>query len=54
MTVFVQDYMYPDGSKVREYTTGTIKRYNVDGTVEEITEHEAATSTGLVDSPVIN
>ena len=39
--VFVfQDYMYPDGSKVREYPTGLIKRYNLDGTVESIQQNE--------------
>ena len=28
--------MYPDGTKVREYPNGLIKRYNVDGGVETI------------------
>ena len=32
--------MYPDGTKVREYPNGTIKRYNLDGTVESITQND--------------
>lgn len=50
VNLFVQDYMYPDGTKVREYPNGTCKRYNLDGTVESIQQHEFSqdeTSHGL-------
>ena len=33
--------MYPDGTKVREYPNGAIKRYNLDGSVESITQHDS-------------
>ena len=32
--------MYPDGTKVREYPNGLVKRYNLDGTVESIKQSE--------------
>ena len=32
----LQDYMYPDGTKIREYSNGTTKRYNPDGSVQSI------------------
>ena len=32
--------MYPDGTKVREYQNGLIKRYNLDGSVETIQQHD--------------
>lgn len=38
--------MYPDGTKVREYPNGTIKRYNLDGTVESIKQHESGPEEG--------
>ena len=34
--------MYPDGTKVREYASGAIKRYNPDGTVEELNVDDEA------------
>ena len=49
--------MYPDGTKVREYPNGLIKRYNLDGSVETIQQQDMGldmTATSQELSPTQN